>query len=164
MNTKDYWKIFNADKSIMILTDVPKNYRNGDGVYRLMKCLQKIYGNDLCGTQKFDERFDKIEDFDIILRTGYNLDGNRLLSAHLFEYDRKRKTIKVDNGRERKLCDDCPGYVYKIRQTKISAQYGWDGFRAHILWTMGEDSCYRHWGDTQFGKQDIVPTENIFPS
>lgn len=163
MNTKDYWKIFNTDKSVVVLTDVPKNYRNGDGVYHLMKCLQKVYGNDLCSFQKFDERFDKIEDFNKILRTGYNFDGNRLLSAHLFEYDEEKSIIRVDRDKGRKLCENHNGYVYQIRKTKISAQYGWDGFRSHILWTMGEDSCYRHWGDTQFGKQNIVPTENIFP-
>jgi len=162
MNTKDYWKIFNADKSIVILTDVPKNYRNGDGVYHLMKCLQKIYGNDLCGTQKFDERFDKVENFNIILRTGYNIDGNRLVSAHLFDYDKDSQKLTVDNKRTWKLVEDRE-FTYSIKMTIIKCIDGWNGLRRHILWTMGDDSCWRHWGDTQFGEQDIVPTENVFP-
>ncbi len=132
MNTKDFWKIFNSDKSVMILTDCPKGY----DVYRLMKPLQKIYGADLCSTQKFDERFDKVEDFDIILRTGYNIDGNRLICAHLFEYDRVSKQLKVDNDKVYKILPDYDGYVYRIQKTQIKAQDEWDGLRKQILWTM----------------------------
>ena len=41
MKNEDLWKIFTTDKSVMILTDVPRNFRNGDGAYFLMKQLQK---------------------------------------------------------------------------------------------------------------------------
>lgn len=160
MKAETLWKIFTTDKSVMILTDVPRNFRNGDGAYFLMKQLQKIYGSDLCSIQKYDERFDKIEDFDIILRTGFNLDGNRLLSVHLFEYDKKKKTVKVNCGNPRKMENDNDGYTYRIRQTKINAQDGWNGFRKFILWTMGDDSCSRFWGDAQFG-ECIFTTDRI---
>ena len=153
-DTKDFWKIFNSDKSVMILTDCPRTFKDGEGVYFLMKCLQKIYGQDLCSIQKFDERFDKIEDFDIILRTGYNLDGNRLISVHLFEYDRKKNELTVDRGKPRSIEIDYE-YTYQIRKTLIRAVDGWDGLRKHILWTMGDDSCYRHFGDSQFGTEFI---------
>lgn len=159
MNTKDYWKIFNSDKSVMILTDCPKTYHDGDGIYHLMKSLQKIYGADLCSTQKFDERFDKVEDFDIILRTGYNIDGNRLICAHLFEYDKDSKKLKVDNDKVYKILPDYDGYVYRIQRTQIKAQDEWNGLRKQILWTMGDDSCWRFWGDAQFGGQNIIPLE-----
>lgn len=158
MNTKDYWKIFNSDKSVVILTDVPSSYE--DGVYRLMKSLQNIYGHELCSYQKFDERFDKIEDFNIILRTGYNLDGNRLLSAHLFEYDPKTQKVTVDRKRAWKIVEDRE-YVYSIKFSTMKCIDGWDGFRRHILWTMGDDSCWRFWGDAQFGKQELVPLQRI---
>lgn len=147
MNTKDYWKIFTTDKSVIILTDCPKGY----DVYKLMKPLQKVYSSELCSTQKFDERFDKIEDFDIILRTGYNLDGNRLISAHLFEYDKEKNVLKVDNKKFYKIVDDYD-FVYSIGKKFIKCQNGWNGFRKHILCTMGDDSCWRHWGDAQFGE------------
>lgn len=156
MNTKDYWKIFTTDKSVMILTDCPKGY----DVYKLMKPLQKIYGAELCSTQKFDERFDKIEDFDIILRTGYNLDGNRLISAHLFEYDKEKNVLKVDNKKFYKIVDDYD-FVYSIGKKFLKCKNGWNGFRKHILWTMGDDSCCRFWGDAQFGEQDIIPLNRI---
>lgn len=155
MNTKDYWKIFTTDKSVMILTDCPKSY----DVYKLMKPLQKIYGAELCSTQKFDERFDNIENFDIILRTGYNLDGNRLISAHLFEYDKEKKVLRVDNNKLFKIIEEY-GVVYSIGKKFIKCADGWNGFRKHILWTMGEDSCWRHWGDEQFGKQEIIPLQS----
>ena len=156
MNTKDYWKIFNADKSVMILTDVPKTYHNGYGAYNLCHHLQKVYGYGLCSIQKFDERFDKIEDFDIILRTGYNLEGNRLISAHLFEYDKEKKTLRVDNNKVFKIIADSE-YTFSIGKKFIRCIGEWNGLRKHILWTMGDDSCWRHWGDAQFGKQDIIP-------
>ena len=157
MNTKDFWKIFDSLDGHVILTDCPKNY----SVYKLMKALQKIYGWQLCGQQKFDERFDKIEDFDIILRTGYNLDGNRLISAHLFEYDKEKNILTVDNKKSFRIVEDRDGYVYRIQKTQIKAQDGWNGLRKHILWTMGDDSCYRHWGDSQFGEQEIIPLDRI---
>ena len=153
-DTEDFWKIFNSDKSVMILTDCPNTFKDGDGVYFLMKHLQPIFGSDLNGFQKFDERFDKIEDFDIILRTGYNLDGNRLISVHLFEYDRKKNELTVDRGKPRRIEIDYE-YTYQIRKTLIRAVDGWDGLRKHILWTMGDDSCYRHFGDSQFGTEFI---------
>ena len=154
MKKEDLWKIFTTDKSVIILTDCPKEY----DVYRLMKPLQKIYGAGLCSTQKFDERFDKIEDFDIILRTGYNLDGNRLISCHLFEYDKENNSLKVDNKKSFKIVENRDGYVYRIQKTQIKAERGWKGFREHILWTMGKDSCWSHWGDAQFG--DSIITNN----
>ena len=157
MNTKDFWKIFTTDKSVVILTDCPKSY----DVYKLMKPLQKIFGDGLCSTQKFDERFDKIEDFNIILRTGFNLDGNRLISAHLFVYDKDTNKLKVDNNRIFKIVEDFDDYVYRIQMTQIKCRNGWKGLREHILWTMGDDSCWRHWGDAQFGKQEIVPLQSI---
>jgi hypothetical protein len=157
MNTKDFWKIFTTDKSIVILTDCPKGY----DVYRLMKPLQKIYGSNLCSTQKFDERFDKIEDFNIILRTGYNLDGNRLISAHLFEYDKEKKILTVDNKKKLKVVYDFDGYVYRIMKTQIKCQDGWNGLRKLIIGTMGRDSCWTFWGDSQFGNQEIIPLQRI---
>lgn len=152
MNTKDFWKIFNSDKSVMILTDCPNTFKNGDGVYFLMKHLQGIYGDDLNGMQKFDERFDKIEDFDIILRTGYNIDGNRLISVHLFEYDRKKNELTVDREKPRRIEIDYE-YTYYICMTFIRAIDGWDGLRRFILRTMGETSCCPQWGNVQFGKE-----------
>ena len=157
MNTKDYWKIFTTDKSIVILTDCPKGY----DVYKLMKPLQKIYGSNLCSTQKFDEKFDKIEDFNIILRTGYNLDGNRLISAHLFDYDPKTNLLLVNNTKSFRIMEDSDGYVYRIMKTQIKCQDGWNGLRKHILWTMGRDSCWTFWGDSQFGNQEIIPLQRI---
>jgi hypothetical protein len=157
MDTKDFWKIFTTDKSIVILTDCPKGY----DVYRLMKPLQKIYGSGLCSTQKFDERFDKIEDFNIILRTGYNIDGNRLISAHLFEYDKEKKILTVDNKKKLKVIYDFDGYVYRIMKTQIKCQDGWNGFRKFILGTMGRYSANAFWGDFQFGNQEIIPLQRI---
>ena len=151
MNTKDYWKIFNSDKSVMILTNCPNTFKDGDGVYFLMKHLQGIYGDDLNGMQKFDERFDKIEDFDIILRTGYNLDGNRLIAVHLFEYDRKKNELTVDRGKARRIEEDGE-YTYFIRKTYIKAVDGWDGLRNFIVGTMSRSSCWTTWGRSMFGK------------
>ena len=158
MNTKDYWKIFTTDKSIVILTDVPNEYHNGDGVYILMKQLQKIYGSNLCSFQKFDESSDKIEDFNIILRTGYNIDGNRLLCAHLFDYDPKTEILLVDNTKSLRMKEDHE-YVYRVQKTQIKCIDGWNGLRKHILWTMGRDACWTFWGDSQFGEQNIISLE-----
>lgn len=158
MNTNDLWKIFTTDKSIVILTDVPRNYHNGDGVYILMKQLQEIYGNNLCSTQKFDERFDKIEDFNIILKTGYNLDGNRLICAHLFDFDPKTNLLLVDNTKSLRMKEDNE-FVYRIQKTQIKCIDGWNGLRKHILWTMGRDTCWTFWGDAQFGEQNIISLE-----
>lgn len=159
MNTKDYWKIFTTDKSIVILTDCPKGY----DVYKLMKPLQKIYGSNLCSTQKFDERFDKIEDFNIILRTGYNLDGNRLLSVHLFEYDKKEETVTMDHQKTWKIVEDHE-FVYSFKKTIMKCIRGWNGFREHILWTMGRDSCCTFWGDSiarTFGLSPIMGNDRL---
>lgn len=76
MNTKNFWKIMGGGQ--LILTHCPDTFKDGGGVYYLMKCLQQIYGAELCGFQKFDGRFDKIEDFNTILKTGFNLDDNRI--------------------------------------------------------------------------------------
>lgn len=151
MNTKDFWKIFNADKSVMILTDCPNTFKDGDGVYYLMKRLQQIYGAKLCGSQKFDDRFDRIEDFDTILKIGFNLDGNRLISAHLFEYDKKENSVRIDLGRGRMIVQDYE-YTYQIRKTIIRAIDGWNGLRRFIVESMGDDSPWRTWGDAQFGR------------
>lgn len=150
-DTKDYWKIFNSDKSVMILTDCPNTFKNGDGVYFLMKRLQGIYGDDLNGFQKFDERFDKIEDFDIILETAYNIWGTRLIGANLFEYEKVKNELKIDLGKPREIELDYE-FVYQIKKTKIKAREGWKGFREHILWTMGVKSCWTTWGRSLFGK------------
>ena len=150
-DTKDYWKIFNSDKSVMILTDCPNTFKGGDGVYFLMKCLQKIYGQDLCSMQKFDERFDKIEDFDIILEAAYNIDGNRLIGANLFEYDKAKNELKIDLGKPRKIELDFE-FTYKIMKTRILAIHGWDGLRKFIVGTMGRSSCWTTWGRSMFGK------------
>lgn len=157
MKKEDLWKIFTTDKSVMILTDCPKEY----DVYKLMKPLQKYFGWELCSTQKFDERFDKIEDFDIILRTGYNIDGNRLLSVHLFEYDKEKETVTMDRQKTWKIVEDRE-FVYSIKKTIMKCIRGWNGFREHILWTMGKDSCWTFWGDTiakDFGLSPIMGTD-----
>lgn len=158
MNTKNFWKIMGGGHTI--LTDCPNTFKDGDGVYYLMKRLQQIYGTKLCGFQKFDDRFDKIEDFDTILKTGFNLDGNRLISCHLFEYDKDKNEVTINRGKPREMEVDYE-YAYRITKKRIGAKDGWDGLRRHILWTMGEDSywrtmgedsCWRTWGDNQFGK------------
>lgn len=153
---KDYWKIFTADKSIMILTDVPQEYCNGNGVYVLMKQLQEIYGSNLCSFQKFDEKIDKVEDFNIILKTGYNVEGNRLICAHLFDYDPASNLLLVDNKKSFRIIETWEWIVYKIKKTQIYAYDGWNGLRKHILSTMGKDSCWTFWGDAQFGEQNII--------
>lgn len=157
MNTKDFWKIFTTDKSVMILTFAPQGY----DVYRLMKSLQDIYGSDLCSTQKFDERFDKIEDFDIILRTGYNLDGNRLICAHLFEYDKKSKKMTLDRQKSWRIVEDNE-FVYSFRQTIVKCMDGWNGFRKHVLWTMDINTPTHFFGDefaNKFGLLPIIETD-----
>lgn len=160
---KDLWKIFTTDKRIVILTDAPKEFHNGDGVYYLMKQLQKIYGSDLCSFQKFDERFDKIEDFDIILKTGYNFDGNRLICIHLFEYDKKKETLTMDRQKSWKIVTDYE-FVHSFKKTIVKCIRGFDGLREHILWTMGKNSCNRFWGDSiaeNFGISPLFETERI---
>ena len=156
MNTKDFWKIFTADKSVMVLTFVPKEFRNGDGVYFLMKNLQKIYGAELCSMQKFDERFDKIEDFDIILRTGYNLDLNRLICVHLFEYDKKSEKMTLDRQKSWKIVEDSE-FVYSFKQTIVKCMDGWSGFRKHIIWTMEANTCCHFFGDEFADKFKLSP-------
>lgn len=151
-DTKDYWKIFKSDKSVMILTDCPNTFKGGDGVYFLMKCLQKIYGQDLCSMQKFDEKLDKIEDFDIILEAAYNIDGNRLIGANLFEYDKGKNELKIDLGKPLRIERDYE-YTYQIRKTFIRAIDGWDGLRKFIVGTMGRSSCWTTWGMSMFGKE-----------
>ena len=151
-DTKDFWKIFNSDKSVMILTDCPRTFKDGEGVYFLMKCLQKIYSQDLCCIQKFDERFDKIEDFDIILEAAYNIDGNRLIGANLFEYDKVKNELKIDLENPRRIERDYE-YTYQIRKTFIRAIHGWDGLRNFIVGTMGRSSCWTTWGMSMFGKE-----------
>ena len=44
MNTKNFWKIMGGGQ--LILTDCPDRFKDGGGVYYLMKCLQQIYGYD----------------------------------------------------------------------------------------------------------------------
>lgn len=159
MKKENLWKIFTTDKSVVVLTDCPKEY----DVYRLMKQLQKIYGSELCSTQKFDERFDKIENFDIILKTGYNLDGNRLICIHLFEYDRKKETVTLDRQKSWKIIEDRE-FVYSIKKTIMKCIRGWNGFREHILWTMGKDSCDTFWGDAiaeKFGLSPIFENDRL---
>lgn len=151
-DTKDFWKIFNSDKSVMILTDCPNNFKNGDGVYFLMKHLQPIFGSDLNGFQKFDDKFDKIEDFDIILEAAYNIDGNRLIGVNLFEYDKVKNELKIDLGKPREIELDFE-FTYKIMKTKILAIHGWDGLRKFIVGTMGRSSCWTTWGMSMFGKE-----------
>lgn len=159
MDTKHFWKITGED-GLVILTDVPPTYRNGDGVYFLMKELQKIYGPHLCGQQKFDGRFDKLRDFDIILKTGYNLSGTRLISAHLFEYDKEKGILTVNRSKSFRIVQDWK-YTYQIQKTQIRCIDGWNGLRKFILGTMGDTSCDSNWGDSQFGEQKIIPLDRI---
>ena len=105
-----------------------------------------------------DERFDKIEDFNIILKTGYNLDGNRLICAHLFDFDPKTNLLLVDNTKSLRMKEDNE-FVYRIQKTQIKCIDGWNGLRKHILWTMGRDTCWTFWGDAQFGEQNIISLE-----
>lgn len=149
MNTKNFWKIMGGGQ--LILTDCPNTFKDGDGVYYLMKCLQQIYGEELCGFQKFDGRFDKIDDFNTILKTGFNLDDNRLISCHLFEYDKDKNEVTINRGEPREMEVDYE-YAWRITKKKVGAMDGWVGFRKNVLWTMGEDSCWRTWGDNQFGR------------
>lgn len=150
----NFWKIFNWDSSVCVLTYVPDEYFDKDGVYKLMKQLQKVYGYKLSGYQKFDERFDKAESFNRILRTSYNLDGNRLICAHLFDFNPETNELVVDNAKKYKIVDGEFGYVYRVRKNTIKTD--WDTFRRHILWTMGEESCMPFWGDELFGEQKII--------
>ena len=63
--------------------------------------------------------------------------------------DGRTKIVKVVNDTSYK-------WSYKIQKTQIKAERGWKGFREHILWTMGKDSCWSHWGDAQFGNSIII--------
>lgn len=131
MNTENFWKIFNGDKSVMILTYVAPEYANGDGVYRLTKKLQKVFGSDLCGYQKFDERFDRIEDFDKILKVNFNVYGTRLIYANLFEYDKDSETVTIDRQTSRKIVVDYE-FTYSFKKTILKCCGGWNGFRNHL--------------------------------
>lgn len=132
MEKENFWKIFNDDKSVMILTFVPKEYGNGDGAYKLMKKLHKVFGPTLCGYQKFDERFDKIEDFDTILRVNYNIWGERLISATLFEYDKETQNVCIDRQQTRKVFESWE-YTYQFSiPNSLYAIDGWNGFRRHL--------------------------------
>lgn len=131
METKNFWKIFNGDKSVVILTYVAPEYADGDGVYKMMKKLQKVFGSDLNGYQKFDERFDKIEDFDRILRINFNVWGTRLCYANLFEYDKETETVTIDRQISRKVVEDYE-YTYSFKKTIVRCINGWDGLRKHL--------------------------------
>ena len=131
MNTENFWKIFNGDKSVMVLTYVSPEYANSDGVYRLMKKLQKVFGSDLCGYQKFDERFDRIEDFDRILKVNFNVWGTRLIYANLFEYDKDSDSVTIDRQTSRKIVVDHE-FTYSFKKTILKCIGGWNGFRKHL--------------------------------
>ncbi len=129
MEKENFWKIFNSDKSVVILTHVAKEY----DVNKIVKKLQKVFGDDLCSFQKFDERFDKIEDFDIILRTSYNVWGNRLISATLFEHTKENDDdfVTINKQKTFRIIPDSE-FTYKFLKRTIKASHCWDGFRRHL--------------------------------
>ena len=49
----------------------------------------------------------------------------------------------------------------EIMKTQIKCQDGWNGLRKLIIGTMGRDSCWTFWGDSQFGNQEIIPLHRI---
>lgn len=155
---KNFWKISNSDRSVEILTYVPSEYHNGDGVYPLMKQLQKIYGWELCTTQMFDERFDKLESFNTILRTAFNLDGTRLICANLFDYNPKTNVLRVDD-KDYKITEKETDYIYRVKKKSIATN--WDTFREQIVWTMGERSCWPFWSEEVFGEQNIIQLDKL---
>lgn len=150
IDTKDYWKVSNGSE--VILTFAAPEY----GIDKLLTKIQSVIGKDFCSFQKFDERFDKIEDFDNIFRTGFNYSGTRLLTAHLFEYDSKKNVLTVDRKRSWKIVRDYE-FTYSILSTIIKCIGEWEGLRRHILWTMCADTCWTFWGDAQFGESFLVP-------
>lgn len=166
MKMENFWKIF-IDNQTKILTYVPSEYKNGDGVYHIMKQLQKIYGWRLNGYQKYSEMIvngkplDSIDDFNIILRTGYNVWGTRLISAHLFHYNPDSERILVDNNKIYKVDVCSPEYVYKVQKKQILANNGWRGFREYIVKSMGDDCAWSHWGDAIFGEQKIITLDRL---
>ncbi len=103
MNTENFWKIMDTTNGVTVLTYVPKAYCNGDGVYRLMKKLQKVFGSTMNGYQKYDEHHERLEDFNTILRVYYNLWEERLIDATLFEYDPETEQLTVDRQLTRKV-------------------------------------------------------------
>ena len=132
MRTENFWKIMDITNNVTVLTFVPKEYGNGDGVYKLMKKLQKVFGPTLCSCQKYDERFDRIEDFDVILRVHYNLRGERLIQADLFEYDKETETLTINRQQKRRVYHSNT-FVYSFRTRGcVYAMNGWDGLRRHL--------------------------------
>lgn len=132
MKQENFWKIQDTHNNVVILTYVPEEYGNGDGVYKLMKKLQKVFGQTLCGFQKFDPEFDKIEDFNIVLRVNYNIWGNRLISATLFEYDKEKNIVTIDRQQRRKVVENWE-YTYSFKcKPLLKCIGGWEGFRKHL--------------------------------
>lgn len=127
METSNFWKIQDTASNAVVLTYVPQEY----GIERLVKKLEPIFGKSTYSCQKFDDSIDKIEDFDTILRVNYNISGTRLVSATLFEYDKKEGTLTIDRQQTRKVVVDYE-YTYSFSKTQLRAVGGWDGFRAHL--------------------------------
>lgn len=132
MNTENFWKIQDITNKVTVLTYVPQEYGNGDGAYKVMKKLQKIFGTTMCSCQKFDERFDNINDFDTILRVNFNVWGERMIEAWLFEFDKENNSVTIDRQTSRKFVEDWE-YTYSFRQTIIKAIGGLKGFKKHLL-------------------------------
>lgn len=148
MNKMEYWwKIMG--NGVTVLTYIAPEYNDGDGVYAIMKKLQRVYGPGLCSTQKYDPQRDKIEDFNTILRTVFNLDGNRLIAAELFEYDRKTNKVTI-NRQQTYAVREKYGYTYSFRTTYVGCDGGWAGLRRFLLSWM--DFC-----SNEFGCLNLTP-------
>ena len=122
------WKIIDAQNDVTVLTYVPSEY----DVCKIMYKLQAVFGKTLDSFQKFDERFEKIEDFDKILRASYNIDGNVLISAWLFEYDADKNVVTVDRQRNFRMIEKF-GWVQRFTKTTLTAAWGWQGFSKHLI-------------------------------
>lgn len=146
--------------NVTILTYVPAEYGNGDGAYKLMKKLQKVFGPTLCSYQKFDEKFDKIEDFDTILRVDYNIWGERLICATLFEYDKKTNILTINRQQKREVFTSWEfTYKFSIRNSLYSIR-GWEGFRKHLCdWQNFSINEFGFLGTTPLVELDIVTKE-----
>lgn len=132
MKTENFWKIMDTTNGVTVLTYVPKAYCNGDGIYRLMKKLQKVFGSTMNGYQKYDEHHDRLENFNTILRVHYNLWEERLIDATLFEYDPETEQLTVDRQLTRKVVRDWE-YTYSWKKTIVKCIDGWNGLRKHLM-------------------------------
>ena len=158
MNTENFWKIMDTTNGVTVLTYVPMAYQNGDGVYRLMKKLQKVFGSTMNGYQKFDEHHDRLEDFNTILRVHYNIWEERLIDATLFEYDPETESLTVDRQLTRKMVRDWE-YTYSWKKTIVKCIDGWNGLRKHLMeWQNFSIGEYKFLGTTPLIELDVVKT------